>query len=146
MNTKLMHRMWVLTTIGLAMGPRAAGAAGEEGGKRQRGPQIVATILKVDFEVEHSEPSNLVMTAVGQVPTGGYTKPRLVRATYATPPDDGIADYFLLAVPPAGFATQVISEVKATDRWKGYTKAAPWLQGIRVHGTGDGVVVKMLPK
>ena len=146
MNTTLTHWIWVLAPIGLAMGPRASGAAGEESGRRERGPQIVAAVLKVVYEEEQSEPPNLVVTAVGQVRTGGYTKPRLLRATYSSPPEDGIADYFLLAVPPGGPAIQVISEVKASDRWQAYTKEAPWIQGIRVHGVGDGIVVKMLKK
>ena len=123
--------------IALLLGPAASA-------QEKQGPRLVARILKVDFDVQDIKPPNLVVTAVGQVNTGGYTKPRLLRAVYATPPEDGIQDYFLLVVPPSGFVTQVISEVKASDTWKGYAKEAPWLKGIRVHGIGDGVVVKMI--
>jgi hypothetical protein len=144
MNANWMHWIWVTAAVAVALGPPAD--AQEKGGRRQPQPQIVAAILKVDIEVEQSEPPNLVVNVAGQVRTGGYTKPRLVRAAYTTPPDDGIADYFLLAVPPGGPAIQVISEVKASDRWKAYTKEAPWIKGIRVHGVGEGIVVKMFEK
>lgn len=118
--------------------------AQEEDAKKE--PRIVKKILKVDFAIQEIAPPNLVVTVIGQVPTGGYQKARLVRVQYATPPEDGIQDYVLLAVPPSGLATQVISEVKAADTWKGYPKEAPWLKGIRVHGVDDGVVKRMLPK
>jgi hypothetical protein len=115
-------------------------------GQEQKQPQIVGKILKVEYAEQESHPPNLVVTAVGQVPTGGYSKPALLRAIYKMPPEDGIQDYFLVAVPPSGPATQVISQVKASDQWKGYTKEAPWIKGIRVHGLGDGVVVKVFSK
>jgi hypothetical protein len=79
--------------------------------------------------------------AVGEVPTGGNTKSTLTRLTYIKQPEDGIQDYTLRATPPAGPATQVISQVKASDTWP----APPtWVKGVRIHGAGDGVLVKML--
>lgn len=107
-------------------------------------PQIIADIVKVTWVIEESNPPNLVVTAKGKVSHGGFSKAKLSRAVYVMPPSDGIQDYFLTAVPPDGPSTQVISYVEASDRWKGYTTEAPWLKGIRVHGAGDGVVVKML--
>ena len=106
--------------------------------------RIVAKILKVETLVEESAPPTLVVNVHGRVPTGGYSNITLVRAVYTQPPQDGIQDYFLLATPPTGIATQALVEVKASHRWKGYSKEAPWLKGIRVHGVGDGVVVKMV--
>lgn len=129
--------------------PSLGNTAAQQGGKKtvdQAAPKIVKTILKVDYRVQEISPPNLVVTAVGQVNTGGFTKPMLLRVQYATPPADGIQDYVLFAVPPSGPATQVISEVKASDTWNRYMKEAPWLKGIRVHGVDDDVVVTLLPK
>lgn len=103
-------------------------------------PRLVGTILKASLE----DKNGLVVTATGQVNTGGWTNARLLRAHYDTPPADGIQDYFLLATPPDGFATQVISEVKASDSWKTYKKDAPWLKGVRIHGAEGSTVVKMV--
>lgn len=111
--------------------------------ERSPQPQVVAKIVDVEYAVEKIIPPNLIVTATGEVPTAGYQKPTLERVTYVVPPADGIQDYYLRATPPSGVAAQVISNVKATDRWKGYTDEAPWIKGIRVHGTGDGVMVKM---
>ena len=113
---------------------------------KKPGPQTVKKILDVKYAIQTINPPNLVVTAEGQVSTGGFDKDKvqLLRVIYAVPPADGIQDYFLVAVPPSGPVTQVISTVTATDTWKGYTKEAPWLKGIRVHGIEDGIVVKMI--
>lgn len=122
----------------------AVGSAQDK--KAPPGPQVVAKILKADYEEQETAPPNLVVRATGQVSSGGYTKPTLLRAVYTTAPEDGIQDYFLVAIPPSGPAIQVISEVKASDTWKGFRKEAPWIKGIRVHGIGEGIVVKMFGK
>ena len=113
--------------------------------QEQNGPRIVEKILSVEIGFEKSDPPNLVVTVVGEVPTGGYTKPILLRAVYAMPPADGIQDYFLLATPPNGIAAQVISKVTAADTWKRFDdKAEKWLKGVRVHGVRGGTVVKLV--
>ncbi|QDT40099.1 hypothetical protein Pan241w_01520 [Gimesia alba] len=101
-------------------------------------PVTVPKIIKVTNQVQTSFPPNLVVQAVGEVPTGGYTDAKLIRAVYVQPPQDGIQDYFLKAVPPSGPAITVISQVKASDTWKNFPS---WVKGIRVHGVGDGIVL-----
>src|ERR1700677_2588933 len=127
---KLNHGICLATALGVAFLLGPLGSAQE----KKDGPRIVAKILKVELAEQDIEPPNLIVTVTGQVNTGGYTKPRLVRAIYAKPPEDGIQDYFLMAVPPDGIAAQIISEVKASDTWKSFTKEAPWLKGVRIHG------------
>jgi hypothetical protein len=106
-------------------------------------PQLVAKIVDVQYAEEEIKPPTLVVTATGEVPTSGYHDPKLLRATYLAAPADGIQDYFLIATPPSEVASQVTSTVTASDRWTGFTAKAPWIKGIRVHGAGDGVMVKM---
>lgn len=103
-------------------------------------PVTVSKILKVthQIEIQESFPPNLYVKAIGEVSTGGYTNVKLERAIYATPPKDGIQDYFLKAVPPSGPAITVISQVEAIDLWHGFPS---WVKGIRVHGVKDGIVV-----
>jgi len=101
-------------------------------------PMTVKKILSATLTMDNGA---LTVAAVGEVPTGGYTKSTLIRVTYIKQPEDGIQDYTLRATPPAGPATQVISQVKASDTWP----ALPmWVKGVRIHGAGDGVLVKML--
>jgi hypothetical protein len=116
--------------------------AGQDRGKAD--PVTVKTILKVEFAIQEIAPPNLVVTATGQVPTGGWSGAKLTRKKYDTPPADGIQDYTLTAVAPTGIVTQVLTKVEARDTWSRYTVEAPWLKGVRVHGAGKGVVVKML--
>jgi len=104
----------------------------------ETGPrEKVKTILNLDYTIQTSNPPNLVVTATGQVPTGGWKDARLDRRVYVQFPPDGIWDYDLTAVPPSGPAPTVISQVNATDVWKGFP--AGKLKGVRVHGVGDGV-------
>ncbi len=107
-------------------------------------PVIVPEITKVQYVEEEINPPNLVVSVTGNVPTGGYSNVMLIRAHYVTPPADGIQDYYLTATPPREAATQVITPVSASNRWKKYTSEAPWLKGVRIHGSGNGVMVKML--
>jgi hypothetical protein len=101
-------------------------------------PVTVKKVLSVTLTIDKG---TLTLMAVGEVPTGGYTRPTLTRVTYIKQPDDGIQDYTFQATPPAGPATQVISQVKASDTWS----ALPaWVKGVRIHGVGDGVLVKMI--
>jgi hypothetical protein len=106
----------------------------------EKPPQPV-TIKKVVSAKLVAEKGLLTVSAVGEVPTGGYTKPTLTRVQYFKQPDDGIQDYTFEAVPPTGIVTQVVSEVAATDKWP---SLPGWVKGVRIHGVGDGVLIKML--
>lgn len=103
--------------------------------KKDKG-QAVKEVLEVKYEVLESAPPILAVTATGQVPTGGWTGAKLTRRDYEKPPKDGIYEYDLTAVPPDGIATQVLSKVTATDKWKDPPKD---MKGIKVYGVGDGV-------
>ncbi len=111
------------------------------GDKKEPMARVVKTILSVAHEIEESNPPVLVVTAVGQVPTGGWTGAKLTRRTYKKPPADGIYEYDLTAVPPDGAATQALSRVKATDRWKDPPKD---VKGFKVYGVGKGVKTVMV--
>ncbi len=100
-------------------------------------PAHVKTILNVEYAIEESNPPTLVVTAVGQVPTLGWKDAELIRRVYVAPPADGIWDYDLYAVPPAGLALQALSVVRADDRWVGFDRGS--VKGVRVHGEGAGV-------
>ena len=112
-------------------------------GENETDSLIVKEIINVDYDIEKENPPNLVVTVTGQVPTGGYSNEQLVRVVYIIPPEDGIQDYMLLAVPPSGPAPQVITKIKAENRWENYESEAPWIKGVRVHGVDDGIMVKM---
>ncbi len=101
-------------------------------------PVTIKKVLSVKLSTAQR---SLKVSAVGEVPTGGFTKPALARVQYIKPPDDGIQDYSFTAVPPDGPAIQVISQVQASDTWG---SLPDWVKGVRIHGVGDGVLVKML--
>lgn len=107
-------------------------------GKKPDRVQRVGKVLNVEYAIEKRRPPNLIVTATGEVPTAGWTQPTLVRRVYVQPPPDGIWEYDFWAVPPSGPAAQVISQVKAGDRWEGYDESS--VKGVRVFGAGSGIV------
>lgn len=103
----------------------------------------VRTITDVKYSIQKSMPPNLVVTAVGVVPTAGYKDVQLSRAVYVQAPADGIQDYSLTAVQPQGSAAAVLTKVEASDTWTDYQKDAPWIKGARIRGVDNGVKVIM---
>ena len=132
----------VIGTFAVITGNLAMSHADE---KKPRNPQVVPKILKVDLIIDKTNPTSLIVNVIGQVNTGGYQDVKLVRMVNVTPPEDGIQNYTLTAIPPSGFATDALAKVKASDMWKDFAKDAPWLKGVRINGTGKGVMVKAYP-
>jgi hypothetical protein len=136
MTVKLRTATWFFAAaVGVTLIGGVTVAQKKDDAKKDRG-QVVKTIIKVDHAIQESFPPVLVVTATGQVPTGGWSDAKLKRRDYEKPPKDGIYEYDLTAVPPDGIATQVISKVTAKDSWKDPPKD---MKGIKVYGVGDGV-------
>lgn len=93
----------------------------------------VPTVLKVQFDLT----KGAVMEATGEVPTGGYTEPQLIKVEYVKQPDDGIQDFNLVATKPTGIVTQAFAKITARYDWKGEIPA--WVKGVRIHGQGTGI-------
>lgn len=130
--------------LGLVAMPLAMAAA-EANAEKPKGPepQIAKKINTVTYEFTKGDKPEFVVTATTTVPTGGY-KAELRRVTYVMQPKDGIQDYELYLTKPDGIVTQAFTDVKASDTMP--AEAAAWMKGVRVHGQGDGVVVKMIEK
>jgi hypothetical protein len=108
-------------------------------------PQLAKKINSVTYEFTKGDKPEFVVTATTTVPTGGY-KAQLERVTYVKPPEDGIQDYNLYLTKPTGIVTQALVDLKVSDRWQTDAAGMAWVKGVRVHGVGDGIVVKMLDK
>lgn len=119
----------MIAVVALGGGPARADKAAPKG-------EVVKTVTAVDVKLEVTEPPILIVTATGQVPTGGWTKAKLTRRATTEPPADGVYEYDLTAVPPDGAAAQVVSKVTAKNEWKDPPKG---VKGIKVYGVGDGV-------
>ena len=124
-----------IVSFGVAAAVVLAGAAVAQKGddKKDKGEVVKAiTDVTVSYSKDRKE---FVVTATGTVPTGGWSGAKLTRRDTKKAPADGVYEYDLTAVKPSGIAIQVISEVKATDRWK--TPPAD-IKGVKVYGVGEG--------
>jgi hypothetical protein len=108
-------------------------------------PQLAKKINSVTYEFTKGDKPEFVVTASTTVPTGGY-KAELRRVTYVKQPDDGIQDYHLYLIKPSGIATQALVDLNVSDNWQTDQAGIAWVKGVRVHGVGKGIVVKMLDK
>lgn len=111
-------------------------------GDAPKEPQVseaktVPTILTVKCAILKSAPPQLTVTAEGEVPTGGWTSPRLNRRVYITAPADSIVEYDFIAIPPSGMATQVLTRISAEDTWPEYP--AQDIVGVRIYGEDGGI-------
>jgi hypothetical protein len=95
---------------------------------------VLKTIVDATVEFD-KEKKTLTINAVGQVPTGGWKDAKLTRKETKEAPKDGIYEYEMTAVRPTGIVTQLVSKVKATDKWE---NPPTDLKGIKVLGVGDG--------
>ena len=102
--------------------------------QQQQQQQTVPTIVSITCTVRKSPPQ-LVVTANGEVPTGGWTGASLNRRTYVAAPADGIWEYDFVATPPSGMATQVITPISGSNTWADYPAS---VVGVRVYGEGTG--------
>jgi hypothetical protein len=98
----------------------------------------IPRILKIEHALLKSNPPTLVVTVTGQVNTAGWSDPQLSRRVYVRPPADGIWEFDLFAIPPAGKPPAAVSKIQAADRWPDFDAAI--VKGVRVYGVDDGVV------
>ncbi|MBA4065171.1 MAG: hypothetical protein C0501_15940 [Isosphaera sp.] len=77
----------------------------------------------------------LVVTAVGQVPTGGWTGAKLTRREAKEAPKDGVYEFDLTAVRPDGIVTQALSKVTATEKWE---NPPADLKAVKINGADKG--------
>ncbi|AWM41270.1 hypothetical protein GobsT_01080 [Gemmata obscuriglobus] len=96
--------------------------------------ETLKTVIDVTHEFDKDK-KKLTVTAVGQVPTGGWSGAKLTPRPTKEAPKDGIYEFDLTAVRPDGIVTQVISKVKATHIWE---NPPADIKGIKVYGADKG--------
>jgi hypothetical protein len=129
-----MMRVFLSVAVLAGMGALATAQKKEPPMKEEPKGEVLKTIIEATAEFDKDR-KKLTITAVGQVPTGGWTGAKLTRKVVKDAPKDGIYEFEMTAVRPTGFVTQVISKVKATETWE---NPPADLKGVKVLGAGDG--------
>jgi hypothetical protein len=127
----------LIRTAAFAVATAVALTAAAEDKKEAKG-EVLKTVVEVTHEFDKDK-KKLTVTAVGQVPTGGWKDAKLTPRATKEAPKDGIYEYDLTAVRPEGIATQVISKVKASHTWENPPKD---MKGIKVYGSTEAKTVK----
>ena len=91
-------------------------------------------VTKIEITTEEPYPPNLVVTAYGIAPTGGWGPTKLDRVEYIEPPSDGIWDYVFTSIRPSPdmVVTQAEEEISDQDKWHDYDTEN--LKGVRING------------
>jgi hypothetical protein len=92
----------------------------------------ILEIKNVTLALLKSKPPQLAITAIGSVPTTGYSNPHLIPYHYFVPPADGIYDFDFVATSPSGHAGNLILPVVGTFVMEMVPAA---LKGVRVHAS-----------
>ncbi|MCA9649345.1 MAG: hypothetical protein H6712_19875 [Myxococcales bacterium] len=101
-----------------------------------RDPVHVDVVELVDAMPVKTDRRRGSVTAIGKVPTGGYSDARLDQRIYIVDPGDDIIDFDFMARPPSGIATQVISEVFAS-----HDIPLPDIAGVRIHAERNHITL-----
>ena len=94
-------------------------------------PQKVRSVAKVEIRADKVDPPNLHIHVEGDVRTSGWSGFALSHKVYVDPPADGIFEADMVAVPPDGISSPVITPFAFDDVWAAYP--AEHLKGLRVH-------------
>lgn len=97
----------------------------------------LAHAFRLNFPPIPSLGGRILVFAMGEVPTSGWSRPRLAQRFYVTPPADGIQEFDFLAEPPSGIVAQVVLPIAA----QGIFSCPDWMTGIRVIGAQNSVTV-----
>jgi hypothetical protein len=96
----------------------------------------IRSVVSVDLSLLKSHPPQLLISALGTVPTGGWKNGTLEPRFYIVPPTDGIQDFDFAADPPVGPAIDVILPIAAQTMMESISS---WLKGVRVHSATNNV-------
>lgn len=107
---------------------------------------LVPRIKDVTIDIVKTYPPILVVTAIGEVNSGGYTNPQLEKREYTTVPADGIWEYELTVEEPTGQgSTTALEDTKPKDhKWEGYPEAD--VKGVKIYGSEEPKIVMLSSK
>ena len=90
---------------------------------------IVHKIQAINVWVEPTNPPRLIVEAVGELPTHGWSNGRLSPVEYAEPPEDGLQEYQFIATPSHGRDDERTCSIRASVTWEDFPD---WVRGVRV--------------
>lgn len=102
--------------------------------KKDEKGEVLKKVIDASYSFDKDK-KKLTVTAVGQVPTGGWTGAKLTPRATKEAPKDGIYEFDLTAVRPTGIVTDALARVKASHTWE---NPPADIKGIKVYGDGAG--------
>jgi len=108
----------------------------------------VSSVRSVTYALEKKVPPNYVVTAEGQVNSGGWSEAELSPWMYITPPADGVQDFDFVAKRPTGIVTMAFKDIEGMGRLldveeQDYFGKGQPLKGFRIHAAANSVVVML---
>lgn len=104
---------------------------------------LILKVTKVSVSIGKTNPVHILVTAKGQVRSGGWGSGTLSPVVYVQPPADRIQDIFFNATPPASGATQGITDIESgelrLDDPENFWGLGDALKGVRVKSETNAV-------
>lgn len=88
----------------------------------------VYSVESIRFSLNKAKPPQLIVQAIGTVPTSGWSNGRLEPVLHVEKPADGIQEFKFVATPPQSIVLQVLTPIEGI----GGIPLQDWTIGIRV--------------
>lgn len=98
----------------------------------------VHSVESIFYNINKKNPPEVVICAIGEVPTSGWTNGKLTPWMYVVPPEDGIQDFSFIANAPLDISLSVITPITGGITWV----QSDWMKGIRIHSSTNSIEVK----
>jgi hypothetical protein len=101
--------------------------------------ETVSTVELVDIAPLKVDRKRATLSAVGTVPTSGWSDAKLVPHVYVMPPADGIWGVEFVARPPSGATARVVTDIAASMSLASLEGVA----GFRVHARENSMTIRV---
>ena len=89
----------------------------------------VYSVQTINYHINKSNPPQLVVHALGQVNSTGWTSGTLIPWVYIDQPSDGIMDFDFVATRPSGVVLWMLSPIDGSNT----ITMEQWIKGVRIH-------------
>ncbi len=94
----------------------------------------IYSVSSVSLDVLDTDPHQLLITAIGQVVSSGWSGPELTDLSTVEPPPDGLLNFDFSAEPPSGVWRPALYPIVVQRLWEGDLSR---VRGVRVYGSSN---------
>jgi len=99
----------------------------------------IYSVQTVCFAINKSNPPQLVLSAIGEANSSGWSNGKLIPWVYVDQPSDGIQDFDFVATAPNGMVLWMITPIAG----EGIIELESWMKGVRIHTSSNKIEIML---